>query len=217
MTTVLYILLGFALALGYSWADEAIRKVVKQRRRQRMMQPKPGRTVVMGVEYPLPEGYDYYRDLIVPVLDSLGTDPKQENERTWMFKFQGFTFLACGPTESPMQRLVLPGILSVAPDDPKLSSVISACNEVASNWGPKFTWEIAHDDEDNTDKYNFSLLFDVVITANAPEPTEQMRMYLGTFFSLLAELRTKLNEIAGKEEASAWKFDSGRMSKEQTN
>lgn len=170
----------------------------------------------------LPDDYDIRRDLFVPVLSSLGTEPQYDEEKHIRFSYQGLNFALICPSNSPQIRLCLPEIIVIAGDDPKVPQIIEIGNAMANRqWGVRFEWHRVAAEENGQVVYHFSLSSDKLLAPNDPDPKGIMTLYLDAFSEAVATLRVRLAELGEEQRlppAPGWSIDtSAGFSQEQMN
>lgn len=169
-----------------------------------------------------PDDYDIRRDLFVPVLSSLGTQPQYDEENHIRFGYQGLNFALICPVNSPQIRICLPEILVIAGDDPKVPQIIEIGNAMANRqWGVRFEWHRVAAEDSGRVVYHFSLSSDKLLAHNDPDPKGVMTMYLDAFSEAVATLRVRLGELGEEQQlppSPGWNIDSSAgFSQEQMN
>lgn len=176
-------------------------------------------------ETKFPEGYHMMRDIYLPTLSRLGTNPKINSESGIVeFTYEGLNFLLICPDNSVRFRLVLPGILSLGHDDENLPKAIEMINQVDCNWGVHGSWCVGRNTHKGEVEYRFDLISDQIITPVEKAPEERMDMCLKAIMAGMNDLRARASMLnAGDEDFKkpiepTWNFGTNDLySNDQMN
>lgn len=160
-----------------------------------------------------------WRDIAKRALEANGLS-YQEDGNSLLFVRNEAKYLIIGPEDSPAQRLVLPGILTLADlSDSEMCTLLEIMAESHQQWGPKITYIPVREKPEDALHWHISIVYDFVLTPDVEQQGAILGNVLKTFEGIALNFFREVKKAGFKpaEEAPGHGHFPGGISDAQLN